>query len=306
MITKPLLAATLEHLNQVIYPVCATPKIDGIRCLKIGGKALSRSFKPIANLHVRNWVETHLPDGIDGELIAGDFGATSSAIMRSNGQPSFRFLAFDFVDASGLNVPYIQRVTNLLLSVGGADIVLGGADTGVAQSKRLPELSILTPMIIDGPEELQAFETLCLAEGYEGVMLRAPKGKYKCGRSTLNEGILIKRKLFSDAEATIIGFEEEMTNLNVADKDAFGRTKRSSHKANKLGAGTLGAFICREIKTGIEFRCGSGLDMQLSAEIWANQEKYLGKIIKFKYFAHGMKDSFRHPTFLGFRDPRDM
>mgnify|MGYP006263262291 CR=1 FL=1 len=52
MITQPMLAGTLESLADVRYPVYATPKIDGIRCIKVGGRALTRTFKPIPNVYI--------------------------------------------------------------------------------------------------------------------------------------------------------------------------------------------------------------------------------------------------------------
>ena len=69
LITKPMLAGKCERMNALSFPLFATPKLDGIRCLKIGGRALTRSFNPISNIHTREWIEANLPDGVDGELI---------------------------------------------------------------------------------------------------------------------------------------------------------------------------------------------------------------------------------------------
>ena len=70
LITKPMLAGKCERMNALSFPLLATPKLDGIRCLKIGGRALTRSFKPdLQPLHTREWIEANLPDGVDGELI---------------------------------------------------------------------------------------------------------------------------------------------------------------------------------------------------------------------------------------------
>jgi hypothetical protein len=76
-----------EFPHLLPFPVLATPKLDGIRCLKLGGKALTRSFKPISNRFVREWIEANLPDGVDGELMLrdGTFSETTSAIGRRDG-----------------------------------------------------------------------------------------------------------------------------------------------------------------------------------------------------------------------------
>ena len=110
-ITKPMLASKCERPDLLPFPVLATPKLDGIRCLKIGGKALSRSFKPISNRFAREWIEANLPDGVDGELMlrGGTFSETASAIGARDGQPDFVFVVFDFVRVSP-DWPYEARL----------------------------------------------------------------------------------------------------------------------------------------------------------------------------------------------------
>lgn len=156
--------------------------------------------------------------------------------------------------------------------------------------------------LVDG-EHLESYEECCTKHGYEGVMLRAPEGPYKQGRSTAKEGYLLKLKRFEDAEATIVGFEERMHNANEATKDERGYTKRSSHQENKVGTGTLGALIVRGVTAfeGIEFNIGTGFDDEQRQDFWANREAMLGETVKFKFFEVGVKDAPRHPVFLGFR-----
>ena len=98
-ITKPMLAGKCEQMTNLQFPVLATPKLDGIRCLKIGGRALTRSFKPISNRFTREWIEANLPDGLDGELMVAhaSFNETAGHIGRHDGEPDFRFHIFDFV-----------------------------------------------------------------------------------------------------------------------------------------------------------------------------------------------------------------
>jgi len=161
---------------------------------------------------------------------------------------------------------------------------------------------------MNNPEELQNFVDACLDSGYEGVMVRDPNGPYKCGRSTVKEGYLLKIKPFEDGEGKIIGFEEQMENTNVATVNAFGHTERSSHKANKLPKDTLGKFVVKRLTDGLVFRVGTGRGLTniLRKEIWDNQKKYLGRIIKYKHQALGAKDAPRIAIYLGFRDVRDM
>jgi len=60
-----------------------------------------------------------------------------------------------------------------------------------------------------------------------------------------------------------------------------------------------------EIKTGKEFKIGTGFDDTTREFIWKNKESYIGKIVKYKTQLHGSKDKPRFPVFLGFRHEED-
>ncbi len=95
---KPMLAGKApKDLTLLTYPVLASPKLDGIRCIIINSQARSRSMKLIPNVSVRRALEG-LPDGIDGELMVdGGFSACSSAFMsRDKVIEDFWFFAFDW------------------------------------------------------------------------------------------------------------------------------------------------------------------------------------------------------------------
>ena len=286
-IQKPLLAGKFDP-NKVKFPYIATPKIDGIRFLMVDGVAVSRTFKPIRNTHIQTLLSQFLPDGIDGELTSGDtFQSSTSAVMRIEGTPDFKVWIFDYVDPNNNEIlPFYLRILNKV-------------------PLNLPfDYEVLSGTNIKSIEELNDYERICLEEGYEGVMLRDPFGTYKFGRSSVNDNILLKVKRFEDDEAVVIEIEEKMSNQNTAEKDAFGRTKRSSALGGMVGADTAGALKVRD-KNGLEFSIGSGLNDQMREEIWNNQAKYIGKLVKYKYFPQGVKDLPRHPVFLGFRDKED-
>lgn len=294
MITKPMLAGTLEDISKLKYPVWVTPKLDGIRCLKIDGKAVSRKFKPIPNNYVRTWIETHCPDGFDGEIICPGktFNETQSLIMTEEGTPDFQYVVFDYVKET-LRTAYLDRMNYLLAYF-------------MAHGQTMNFAAPLFPKIIINEILLKDELDLRLSRGYEGIMIRSGNGPYKCGRSTLREGFLLKLKVFADSEATVVGFEERLHNNNEAKTDELGHTKRSSHKANLVPAGTLGNLLVKDIKTGVEFGIGTGMDDALRLEIWNNQQKYLGKIVNYQHQPFGEKDKPRFPSFRGFRDERDL
>lgn len=302
MIKKPMLAASMENskgeqmtFSDLSYPLLASIKLDGIRCLRVNGQTLSRSFKQIPNKYVQATM-SNLLDGLDGELVTYNvdgsvrtFNEIQSDIMSEDGEPNFKFEVFDYVKDS-LDKAYIDRIKDLL-------------------NLKLPNYcTLIIPEQINSTQELELYEENAIAQGHEGIMTRNPKGSYKCGRATFKSQDLIKVKRFVDSEAIIIGFEEKLRNENEAEVDELGHTKRSSAKAGLVPAGTLGTLLVRDVKDGREFGIGTykGLKKEDLKEIWDNQPKYLGKIVKYQYQLVGTKDNPRIPSFQGFRDERDM
>lgn len=292
-IVKPMLAATIEDRDSIKYPCLATPKLDGIRCLILDGEAVSRKFKAIPNKYIKKELETIFSSekskNFDGEIFSGKtFQECSGNVMRFEGDSDFEYYVFDIV-SDDLTETYEDRMKKLE--------ALPISD---------PRIKKLLPTVINTAEELDAFETKCLEEGFEGVILRSPTSPYKCGRSTMREGYLLKLKQFTDSEAIITGFEELQRNMNVAKKNKLGHTERSTSKANMVNANTLGTLLVKDVATGVEFRIGSGFDDTMRRTIWENQSAWLGKIVKYKHFEQGVKDRPRHPIFLGERHPDDL
>ena len=287
-IQKPLLAGKFNS-EKAKFPYAATPKIDGIRFLMVGGAALTRSFKPIRNEYLQKILSSNLPDGIDGELTSGSTFQECSSIMRIKGEPDFKVWIFDFVNPKGEVKPYKERMDELRKF----------------ENFNIPSYEILFPTIVSNQEQIDHLMINNLNAGYEGLMLRDPNGIYKFGRSSVKENILLKVKEFMDDEAEIISFREKMINTNEGLKDNFGRTKRSSCQDGLKPSGTLGGLILRNSE-GLEFSCGSGLNDALRDEIWKNKSKYLGKLVKYKFMSKGIKDLPRHPVFMGFRDETDL
>ena len=293
MITQPILAAKKPVFENIKFPVLATPKIDGIRCLKIDGKAVSRSFKPIPNKYIREMIEANCPDGFDGEIICGTgFNDVQSMVMGREGTPEFTYLVFDVVRNS-LDTPYVERQIHLAEEFSNTNI-----------------LSFCKPLygvLINSLEELKDIMAKHLEEGHEGTMIRAPQSPYKCGRASLKEGYLTAIKYFEDGEAEVIGFEELMHNENEQELDAFGHSERASKKENMVPGNTLGAFLVRK-SDGIEFKIGTGkgLTKELRQEIWDNKDQYLGKLVHYRSQPHGVKDKPRIPVWHGFRSKEDM
>lgn len=283
---KPMLASDAD-LDNLRFPLLASAKLDGVRAIVINGVVMSRSLKPIPNAFVQARFK-HL-EHFDGELIVGEptshtvYRDTVSGVMSRDGEPDVQFFVFDHIENPTHS--YSDRARNLKL---------GRKDRAVIHAQH----------VVTCHDTLLTLEEEKLDQGYEGLILRDPTHPYKFGRSTAKEGTLLKLKRFVDDEAEVIGFEERMHNGNEATVSELGRTKRSSHKANKSGRGDLGSLVVR-IAGGVEFNIGTGFTDAERSTIWNNRDHYLGQLVKFKSFPVGVKKAPRHPVFLGWRDRRD-
>lgn len=293
---SPLLASEAE-LDEIKWPVYGSPKFDGIRAVVLHNEIFSRELKPIPNLYIRNCIKKYgeALNLLDGELVVGSptnkdvFQVSTSGVMTEEGKPDFCYYVFDYIT----DLPFRLRNHAVILTV-------------TAYEKVFP-IKYVPQTLIHNRDEFNAWEERFVNEGYEGIMLRSVDGIYKFGRSSTKQGILLKYKRFTDTEAVITGFNERMHNGNEATKDAFGHTKRSSHKANKTPLNTLGSFIVRNAEFG-EFKVGlgEGMDDAFRKYVWEHKSEFLNKTMKLKYQGKGVKDKPRFPGYVGIRHPDDM
>jgi DNA ligase-1 len=113
-------------------------------------------------------------------------------------------------------------------------------------------------------------------------------------------------KRFEDSEAVILGYEEQLHNTNEAKTDAFGKVERSTAKGGMVPKGVLGTLIVRDVKTGVEFKIGTGFDDSIRANLWKERSSLPGKLVKYKYQPSGVKEAPRFPTFIGLRHLEDL
>lgn len=289
---KPMLAGKAD-LDNIKFPVVASPKLDGVRVIVCDGVVYSRNFKRIPN----DWCQTLFGrkecEGFDGELIVGDatsdtvFQATTSGVMTGAGRPDVVFHVFDDISVDD---SFENRYHQL--------------DARIRKECRGIKVVLVPHRLINNIKTLMDFEEKCVAQGFEGIMIRDPNGKYKHGRSTTKEGGLLKIKRFEDDEAVVTGVEELMTNHNEQELDNLGHKVRSSKKEGMVPAGKLGALIVKH-KTFGEFKIGSGFTEDTRVELWRERDELKGRLAKFKYQPSGVKDKPRFPVFLGFRNKID-
>jgi DNA ligase-1 len=275
---QPMLAVKAD-LELIKYPCYISRKLDGIRCVIKDGVPYTRKLEDIPNLYIREKLKG-LPE-LDGELMipGKGFHDVQSAVMSEDGEPDFKFHVFDnFIYPEA---PFSQRLKLV--------------------RPPNPFVQTVWQSIVQNEAELLRYLDVFIAEGYEGLMVRSPESPYKFGRSTLNEGYLLKVKKFFDDEAVLVRMVEKMTNTNPKTLDKLGNSKRSSHKAGKVPAGTVGTFIAlwkgKEIKLGF----GEGICDYHKQEFWDNQQNYIGKQLTFTYQEISPKGEPRFGKFVGFR-----
>lgn len=291
-------------ISKLQYPLLATPKIDGIRCVTHPpdpypdwiSSPLTRSLKHVPNNHVREQIATLVPPWVDGELTCGDnFQAVTSGIMTHMGIPDFTYYVFDctidqgHIDRIGYSSnTYEDRVDNL-------------------KTLSLPSFcKKLIPVQLDSLEDLLQYEKMCLDSGAEGVMVRPPHSPPYQGRSSFRNPWLIAIKRFTDAEASVEIIYEKMHNGNESELNALGYRERTTHKAGMVGMNTMGSLGCVDLETKAEFAVGTGFTEDQRQEIWNTWPAWRGKIIKYRYQDHGVLNAPRIPSFMGLRASEDM
>lgn len=301
---KPLLAATIdpkkdsEVLQKLIFPLAMSPKIDGIRGVGRENGLVSRKLELIPNLHTRQRF-AHLLHR-DGELtVTGTerdqdcLNKAYSAVMTIKGEPSVTWWVFDWAEERKAGMPFMERHQMV------KELVEKEGD---------PLVKVVPHKLVYTLDEFLEYEDEQIALGFEGVMGRHPKGIYKWNRSTFREHILLKYKRFEDDEATIIGFEEQMTNGNALETNELGYAKRSKAAAGMIPADTLGKFICDYQGEVIKVTPGVLKHPERKA-IWDARntpQSWLGALITFRHFPHGKKDLPRHARFVARRSRIDL
>jgi ATP-dependent DNA ligase len=291
---KPMLASTIKHMNLLRFPLLVSKKFDGLRASMQEGRLVSRTLTDIPNTNVQKMFRG-IPDGVDGELIVGDpwlqgcFNRTQSVVM-SDDKPAVDLCYYCFDKYS--KKPFIDRLADAAFAIHDHEYTC-----------------FVEHQVVNSVDEIDVILKPLIEAGWEGLMLRDPYGRYKEGRSSEAEGLLLRIKPFVDFEGEVVGYIEREHNGNVATTDNLGHTKRGSCQANMSGLDDLGALVVVGINglwKGTTFKCGTGFDAQERKELWKTRNTLIGRIAKMKYQLVGSKDKPRIPVFLGWRDPRDM
>lgn len=291
---KPMLAPNDKiDINTIKYPIFASYKLDGIRCLFIDGQMLSRSFKPIRNevlqkrfQHLKNWSKT---TGIilDGELYmkGATFQQITSWVMTENlpVPNELQFWCFDAVKEQSVSTHFQER----LRLIPTADYLFNVKQQLIGSSK----------------DVLTLFEK-ALENGYEGLILKSPDSYYKCGRATVKEGLMYKIKPFETFDGEIVDVIQATQVKDGVEKteDNFGHSKTSKKIGDRELIEKASAFKVKYLDTFVKVTLA--MSDSEKEEVWKNQKKYIGKWVEYKGMNVGAKDVPRHPVFIRFREEK--
>ena len=229
------------------------PKYDGNRCLarNEGGEVTlwSRTGKPIESApHIIDDLKrvTQPGDVFDGELYIHGMAlsALRSLIAREQeGSAKLELRVYDMMTAE----PYMERLNTLKCRA---------FDTATA-------LHLAPTVAVTSEADLMKFQRDCIAEGYEGAMLRWGNFGYEAGKRSSS---LLKVKTFLTDEFVI--------------------TKVSQGKGTFEG---MAVFTCMA-PTGHEFDVTSPGDLLEKAKHWKNRKLLIGKTLTVKYQNYTVTD----------------
>ena len=309
-ISKPFLACDVD-LTKLKYPTLVLPKLDGVRGMNLKGGLVGRSLKPHGNLHTTKFFSVDPCIGFDGELcVNNDITSsslcrdTTSALNTHEGQPDIHWQLFDYITPENAELPYIDRLVELAYKW-----------EDLQKYNEGKKLHLVPHYIVDNEEQLLNLYNQWINEGYEGLIVRDPYAPHKNGRSTANQQGYLRLKPTGDTEANVVSIIEGETNNNPATINELGHTERSTHKANMVPNGMVGALMVKGIRimngkpepVECEFKISAGcMSHKDRLHYFQNPDQLIGQTVKYKFFDHGAKDELRMARFHSIRAKSDI
>lgn len=313
---KPMLAPNKEpNLDEIKYPVLASFKLDGIRCIFKDGEILSRSLKPIQNKQLREKFEPirkYCGENniiLDGEIYSHylTFQEITSFVMTNdlkdpktikklggviNLPSDLNFYCFDNIKTENLEEVFHSRIYNITHLPNKYE---GFINTMV----------IVNQITIHNKKELMEHFEVALENGYEGLILKDPNGRYKCGRGTLKEGLIYKLKPYTTFDTKILDVVQATAVNENADKtiNELGRSVTSKKKDDRHLINKASAFLVKY--EGKDLKVTLSITDEEKEEVWINKESYINRWIEYKGMLVGAKDVPRHPVMIRFREDKD-
>lgn len=287
-------------LTTINYPIFASTKLDGIRCIFKDGKMLSRSLKEIPNKQLQEKFQ-NLKDFskennvvLDGELygIGLTFQQITHFVMTDDLEAkkikeslpdNLKFWCFDIIKDSP-DEPFIERFKYY-------------------NSLKIKDMVTVKQILVKSKEDVEGMFEKVLEEGFEGLILKNINSKYKFGRTTLNSGDCYKVKPYLTFDGKIIRVEERFENTSESYINELGNSQKHSYKDNKIPTGIAACFVV--MYNDQEQRVMITGEESMRREIWENKDNYIDMWIEFKGMLVGSKDKVRHPVFIRYREDKN-
>jgi DNA ligase-1 len=193
---QPMLAETFDDSKGSVNleGYFLSVKLDGVRATWVHNKLLSRGNH---EYHAPEWFTRDFPKDhiLDGELWSPKltFAQISGIVRRKEPRDAewkqITFCVFEMPDPELESIPFHER-TKLLHDV--------------VKRAKSPHLAYIEQIKVRDFEEANKIYQQLVAQGHEGVVLRAPDSKYVHKRSK----DMLKWKPIHTAEAQIVGFNE--------------------------------------------------------------------------------------------------
>lgn len=279
LVPLPMLAHDYNKRGKSIaFPCYVQRKLDGVRCVAIPERGLySRNGKQFPHLeHLIGCVNRLGSMGsiiLDGELYSDELsfqeivGIVKKETLRSGDEEKMKKIylyVYDCIQLSRPSIPYKERLAELQSRF-----------DSLGASNMIPNLRLLPTAVCSSEDEMKRLHAEYVAEGYEGIMLRAMNGVYKIGHRSTE---LQKYKEFFDAEYPVIGF--------------------------KQGDGEEKGCVIWQCRTpaGLEFAVRPRGTRADRIELFANGAAYVGKMLTVRYQELTTDGVPRFPVGISFRD----
>lgn len=269
----PMLAGVYQdHADKVDWHgALAQPKLDGNRCLaKMDGEGnvslwtrKGVEIKTLGHLIAPLRAVMNPTDVLDGEVYVHGLHVTNLRSLLTRQQPDCETVSFRIYDQVS-PLPFCQRWGYLQ----DLDLKVGVPRDGLCL---VPTIKVMNE------KELMKFQADCIAQGFEGAMLRWGKFGYQAGARSQG---LLKVKTFKDAEFKIL----QVTTGTGPYADCA-------------------VFVCQAASGGV-FNVTAPGSLKEKREIWKNGADYVGRLLTVKFAGYTETDfpvPFQ-PVALGIRE----
>ena len=275
------------------------PKLDGVRVLAVvqgmNVSLMSRNGKEFENFpdiardiqRFRSAFQNTLGSGgrfvLDGEVTGESFQKLMKQAHRKSDAKTADMVynVFDIIPLDDFQRGYWNAQQYKRFDI------LDRAKSALEDADGSHSLRIVSGLEVDldgaeGHDIMQRYAEDCVAEGFEGIMIKSVDAPYVCKRSDY----WMKWKPVISVDLQIVGFEQG--------------TGRNENR--------LGAIICEgeDNDRRIRVNVGSGFSDAVRDEYWANRDQLLGHLVEVQADAVTQNQdgtySLRFPRFLRFRD----